>query len=64
MAFLQESLLVKPGVCRDVRIEDHVFRNMAVYERGGKSIESIYDSYSNVFQNDERVSRDTFMLIV
>ena len=24
MTFLQESLLVKPGVFRDVRIEDHV----------------------------------------
>ena len=36
MTFLQESLCVKPGVTRDVRIAGNTFKNMPVYERGEK----------------------------
>ena len=39
ITFLRESLRVKPGLSRDVSIAGHVFKNMPVYERGGKSIE-------------------------
>ena len=51
--FLQDSLCVKPGVVRDVSIAGHVFEAMPVYERGGKSIDSLNDAYNNVFVKEE-----------
>lgn len=64
VSFLQESLLVKPGVCRDVKIGGHLFSNMPVYERGGKSVESIYGAYQNVYPDTFRVGVHTFSDLV
>ena len=61
MTFLQETLCVKPGVTRDVRITGDTFKNMPVYKRGGKSIESINDAYNIIFSEGERVGRNTFV---
>jgi len=61
ITFLQESLCVKPGVTRDVRIAGNTFKNMPVYERSGKNIESINEAYNNTFAEGERVGRDTFV---
>ena len=36
IAFIQESLLMKPGVARDARIGGNTFKNMPVYERWKK----------------------------
>ena len=41
-------------------MSEHTFKDMPVYERGGKSIESLHNSYNDVFSKDERVGRDTF----
>ena len=62
ISFIQGSLCVKPGVVRDVNVAGNTFKNMSVYERGGKSMESIFEAYSNTFEDkDERVGRDTFI---
>jgi len=61
ITFLQESRCVKPGVTRDVRIAGNTFKNMPVYERGGKNIESINEAYNNTFAEGERVGRDIFV---
>lgn len=55
--FIKESLCVKPGVVRDVTIAGHVFKSLPVYERGGKSIESLNEAYSAVYEKDQRVLR-------
>ena len=64
MIFLQESLCVKPGVARDISIAGHVFKSMPVYERGGKSIESLNETYNSLQEKEDRVGRDTFTDIV
>eukprot|EP00559_Dactyliosolen_fragilissimus_P007958 CAMPEP_0184871406 /NCGR_PEP_ID=MMETSP0580-20130426/40701_1 /TAXON_ID=1118495 /ORGANISM="Dactyliosolen fragilissimus" /LENGTH=1005 /DNA_ID=CAMNT_0027374063 /DNA_START=1121 /DNA_END=4139 /DNA_ORIENTATION=- len=62
--FIQDSLCVKPGVVRDVNIAGHLFAAFPVYERGGKSIESLNEAYNNVYNQDERVGMNTFTEIV
>mmetsp|Transcript_21013 Transcript_21013/g.29472 ORF Transcript_21013/g.29472 Transcript_21013/m.29472 type:complete len:980 (-) Transcript_21013:30-2969(-) len=62
--FIQDSLCVKPGVVRDVNIAGHLFAAFPVYERGGKSIESLNEAYNNVYNKDERVGMNTFTEIV
>lgn len=44
MRFMQDSLCVKIGVVGDVRITGYVFEAIPVYERCGKSIDSINDA--------------------
>lgn len=61
--FIQESLCLKAGVTRDVKFDGHLFKDMPVYERGGKSIRSLNDSYNASFDKDHRVGRDTFFHI-
>ena len=64
MTFIQESLQVKPGVVRDVNIVGNIFRNLPVYERGGKSIKSLTEAYNNSFIASERVGKHTFSLLL
>ena len=65
MSFIQGGICVRLGVVRDVRIAGNTFKNIPVYERGGKSIESIFDAYCSTFQNQkERVGRDTFFELI
>mmetsp|Transcript_12420 Transcript_12420/g.18564 ORF Transcript_12420/g.18564 Transcript_12420/m.18564 type:complete len:292 (-) Transcript_12420:93-968(-) len=58
--FIQQSLCLKAGAVRDVSIAGHTFRDMPVYERGGKSIESLLEAYRVAFAEDERVGAHTF----
>ena len=46
--FIQDSLYAKPGVVHDADVAGHVFASMPVYERGGKSIESLNEVCYNV----------------
>ena len=62
--FLKDSLSVKPGVVRDVTIAGHTFESLPVYERGGKSIESLNEAYSTVYRKEERVDIHLFVDIV
>mmetsp|Transcript_27310 Transcript_27310/g.39559 ORF Transcript_27310/g.39559 Transcript_27310/m.39559 type:complete len:194 (-) Transcript_27310:94-675(-) len=58
--FIQQNLCVKAGAVRDVSIAGHTFRDMPVYERGGKSIKSLLEAYRVAFVEDERVGEHTF----
>lgn len=60
VVFLQQSLLVKPGVLRDVTISGNIFKNIPIYERGGKSVESLYEAYKKSFPKKDVIGRDTF----
>lgn len=55
--YLEQSLQVKPGSSRDVAIAGHVFKNMPIYERGGKNKESMYDPYTRSFDDTQRIGR-------
>lgn len=48
MSFIQDSLVVIPGVVGDVSFAGQVFKNMPVYKQGGKSIESLHKMYRKV----------------
>lgn len=61
VTFIQGSLCVKTCVVRDVCIAGNKFKNMSVYERGDKSIESINEAYNSTFPEGKRVERDTFV---
>lgn len=58
--YLQQTLQVKPGSSRDVSISGHVFENMPIYERGGKSKDSLYNAYVTSFDDAQRIGRQTF----
>jgi len=62
--FLKDSLSVKPGVVCDVTIAGHTFKSLPVYERGGKSIESLNEVYSTVYRKEELVGIHLFVDIV
>ena len=51
--FIQQSLCLKPGVVHDVSIAGHIFCNMPIYERGGKSVDSLLEAYRVVFVRDD-----------
>lgn len=59
ITFLEGSLCVKPCVTRHVQIAGNTFKNMPLFERGGKSIESVNEAYKNTFAEEERVERNT-----
>jgi hypothetical protein len=58
--YAQQSLNVKPGVMRNIKVAGHIFRNMPVYERGGTSVQSLFEGYCAVYDTQSRVGRDTF----
>ena len=62
MTFIQGSLLVKSNVVRDLNIVGNIFRNLPVYERGGKSIESLTEAYNNFFVVSEHVGKHNIVL--
>lgn len=64
LSFLQSSLCVKPGVVRDVTVADHRFTNMPLYERGGKSVERLFEAYKSVHPENQRIGRILFIDIV
>lgn len=65
ISFLQESLQVKPGYVRDVNVAGHVFTAMPVYERGGKTKESLFQSYKNAYPDPLlQIGKPTFYEIL
>jgi hypothetical protein len=65
ITYLQESLQVKPGYVRDINVAGHVFTAMPVYERGGKTKESLFKSYKDALQDPLlRVGEQTFLDIL
>lgn len=60
ISFLQESLQVKPGSSHNVCVAVHLFRDMAVYDQGGKSQDDLLASYVGAIPSEERVGRQTF----
>ena len=60
IAFLQESLQMKPGCTCNIWVSGHLFKDMCVYERGGRSGDNLVDAYTNAVPSDERVGRQTF----
>ena len=59
--FLQESLQIKPGTTRNVKVSGHIFRDMYVYDRGGVSIKNLVNSYSKAYEDHEHVGKHTFV---
>ncbi|XP_040564364.1 uncharacterized protein [Lepeophtheirus salmonis] len=64
ISFLQSSLKVRPGYSRDINLAGFLFKNMAFYGCGGKSVKTLYDEYVEVIDECERVGRDTFRDLV
>lgn len=58
--FIQGSLCLKAGVVRDVKYDGYLFKDMPVYERGGKSIRALNKSYNDTFDKDKRVGQHLF----
>lgn len=58
--FLTSMLHMKPGLSRDVVIAGHKFLNMPVYERGGKSVRTLFETYHTSFEANIRIGRHLF----
>ncbi len=52
--------MLKPGVVSDVNLAGHVSKDMPVYERCGKWIESLNEAYSDVYSSEEQVGMNLF----
>jgi len=51
MSYLQSSLELKPGIVRNVNVAGHTFHSLPVYERGGRSLLSMFQSYKATISN-------------
>ena len=61
---LQQYIQVRPGCIRDVKVSLNMLRSMPVYERGGKSIESLFVSYKGAYPRyDLQIIRSEFNAI-
>ena len=50
---IQEKLQLKAGCLRNVTIACHKFKNIPVYERGGKCIRILFKEYQDELPEDE-----------
>ena len=64
ISFLEQFLQVIPGDTRTVTLAGNVFKNLPVYDRGGKSLKDIWDHYKAVVPDDQRVGEKTFYEII
>lgn len=62
--FVQGSLCLKAGVVRDVKFDGYLFKNLPVYERGGRSIKALKKSYDDSFDKEDRVGWHTFLSLI
>lgn len=61
IAFVQASLEVKPGVCRDVNLAGHLFKALPIFDRGGKPVKELFSVYKEAHpEDDQRVGFPTF----
>lgn len=60
ISFLQESLQLKPGCTRNVKVGGHLFKNIPVYIRGGITAQYLFDTYVDSVGQDKHVGRTTF----
>ena len=51
VTYIDLTLQVRPGKCRSVRSGSHLFRNLPIYERGGKNVRTLHDAYATLFKN-------------
>ena len=61
LLFLQSALQVRPGAIRSVSLAGHTFQGMPVYTRGGTSVETLYQTYSNSVDAIDRLGITTFI---
>ena len=58
--FVQDNLVVVPGLVRDVEFDGYILRNLPVYSSGGKSLMKFFDLYYSFYPIDQRIGRDNF----
>lgn len=61
--YIMNTLNIKPGAARKVKVADHVFENMPVYEKGEISIEKLFDFYRATLPEDH-IGLQTFSDII
>jgi hypothetical protein len=62
--FICNTLPLQTGICCDITICGHQFKNMPVYDCGGRSFEALDATYKSIVDNDECVRCDMFIDIV
>ena len=50
---IQETLQLRAGCLRNITIAGHKFKNIPVYERGGKYIQIVFKEYQDSIREDE-----------
>ena len=62
---IQEHLQLKSGCLRNITIACHKFKNIPVFERGGKCIQSLFKEYQDALpENEGSIGFSTFHDIV
>ena len=64
MSFLQECILLKYVVTRDITLEGFNFNNITVYIGGDKTLNSLFDAYKTLFSNGQHIGKPTFRDVV
>jgi hypothetical protein len=62
--FLQNTLLVKPGVTQGLNIVNYLLKNLPGYEKDGSSVSSLCTASFSIFSESERIGVNKFADIV